>query len=249
YVYLSQLVQSEAMYYAFRGWRRLFEGGECGGALVWQMNDSWPVVSWATVDYYERPKMAFYAISRAMRPVATGVARKMKGRTKADAANVIAHATPHIYPQRESTYSVWVANASIDIRRIKIRIRFISVESGLDVREPIEQTIEAKATGTTEVTKGPTPEEEPIVVVSEIFDLDSKLLSYDVDWPQPLKHLTFPDRGLIVEVCGQEELVVSAGKPVKGLFFTNDGVQWSDNCLDVVPGQKLTIIAKGLKEK
>jgi beta-mannosidase len=38
YVYLSQLVQSEAMYYAFRGWRRLFEGGEYGGALVWQVS-------------------------------------------------------------------------------------------------------------------------------------------------------------------------------------------------------------------
>lgn len=37
YVYLSQLVQSEAMYYAFRGWRRQFEGRECGGALVWQV--------------------------------------------------------------------------------------------------------------------------------------------------------------------------------------------------------------------
>lgn len=38
YAYLSQLVQSEAMYYAFRGWRRLFEGRECGGALVWQVS-------------------------------------------------------------------------------------------------------------------------------------------------------------------------------------------------------------------
>ena len=37
YVYLTQLLQSEAMGYAFRGWRRKFEGRECGGALVWQV--------------------------------------------------------------------------------------------------------------------------------------------------------------------------------------------------------------------
>ena len=37
YVYLTQLLQSEAMYYAYRGWRRLFEGRQCGGALVWQV--------------------------------------------------------------------------------------------------------------------------------------------------------------------------------------------------------------------
>lgn len=39
YVYLSQLTQSEAMYYAFRGWRRQFQGRECGGALVWQVRN------------------------------------------------------------------------------------------------------------------------------------------------------------------------------------------------------------------
>lgn len=38
YIYLTQLLQSEAMYYAYRGWRRQFEGGECGGALVWQVS-------------------------------------------------------------------------------------------------------------------------------------------------------------------------------------------------------------------
>ena len=38
YVYLTQLLQSEAMYYAYRGWRRQFEGRKCGGALVWQVS-------------------------------------------------------------------------------------------------------------------------------------------------------------------------------------------------------------------
>lgn len=227
------------------------------------MNDSWPVVSWAIVDHYERPKMAYYVIARAMRPVATGICRKMKvnprpnlqheafceGRTKADAAGIIAHATPHIYPPKESTYSVWVANATVDIRRLKLRVRFISISSGLKRGECIERTIESKATGTTEVMSGPIPEGETTVVVSEIFDLDGSLLSHDVDWPQPLKHLTFTSSNVKVEIRGPGELAVSASKPVKGLFFTNEGVQWSDNCLDVVPGQTLMITAQGLKEQ
>jgi beta-mannosidase len=226
------------------------------------MNDTWPVVSWAIVDYYERPKMAYYAISRALKPLVTGLARKIAvnprpnlqheafchGRTKADAAGVIAHATPHIYPPKESTYSVWVVNASIEAKKLKARIRFISINSGLEVGDPIEQSVEAKAAGTTDVTHGTTPEAEPTVVTSEIFDSDGNLLSYDVDWPQPLKHLTFSNRQLKVEVREQGVLVVSAAKPVKGLYFTNDGVQWSDNGFDVVPGQTLTVIAEGLKE-
>ncbi|KAJ5619153.1 hypothetical protein N7510_003137 [Penicillium lagena] len=262
YVYLSQLVQSEAMHYAFRGWRRRFEGRECGGALVWQMNDSWPVVSWAIADYHERPKMAYYVIARDMKNLAIGIERKPKinpkpnlqheafcrGKTKADSASVIAHATPHIYPAKESSFYVWVANAAVNSQQADIRIRFISVRTGLEVRNSIVSTVTAKGTGTHEVANGSTPETEPTVVVSELYDQDGKLLAHDVDWPQPLKHLRFPQRGLKVEVHRQEELVVSVARPVKGLFFTNDGVQWSDNCLDVAPGQTLTVIAKGLKE-
>jgi beta-mannosidase len=32
------------------------------GSLYWQLNDVWPVVSWATVDYYGEWKAAHYKI-------------------------------------------------------------------------------------------------------------------------------------------------------------------------------------------
>lgn len=263
YVYLSQLVQSEAMYYAFRGWRRQFEGRQCGGALAWQTNDVWPAVSWSIVDYYERPKMAYYTIARALRPVATGVSRTLKfnpkpnalheaycsGRTRADADGISMHSTPHIYPPKETRFSVYCVNSRTQTQSLKIRVRFVSIKTGREVRESIEQEVEAKPTGTTEVIGGDGPEEEPTVIVSEIWDREGRLLSYDVDWPQPLKHLTFPDRGLKIEARGPDELVVSAAKPVKGLFLLNDGVEWSDNALDVVPGQEIVITAKGLKDE
>lgn len=224
----------------------------------------WPVVSWAIADYYERPKMAYYTIARAMKSVATGISRKMKinpkpnaqhealcnGKTKDDAAGIVTHSTPHIYPPRESTYAVWIVNSSTEAHKLKVRVRFINVESGQEVRERIEREVEANPTGTTEVASGETPEKEPTVVVSEVYNLEGTLLSYDVDWPQPLKHMTFPDRGVRVEARGPEELVVSAAKPVKGLwlFAADDGVQWSDNALDVVPGLEIAVVARGLKE-
>lgn len=39
------------------------------GFLVWQFNDIWPAVSWATVDWYGTPKAAYYYQKRASRPV------------------------------------------------------------------------------------------------------------------------------------------------------------------------------------
>jgi beta-mannosidase len=39
------------------------------GFLVWQYNDIWPAISWATVDWYGTPKPAYYFQKRASRPV------------------------------------------------------------------------------------------------------------------------------------------------------------------------------------
>jgi beta-mannosidase len=39
----------------------------CGGTIVWQLNDCWPVTSWAAVDGYGRAKPLLYAIRHAYR--------------------------------------------------------------------------------------------------------------------------------------------------------------------------------------
>lgn len=76
YVYYTQAMQAETLAAAYRLWRRNWKGrGKelTSGALVWQINDCWPCVSWAICDYYLRPKPAFYAIAREMRPYTVGV--------------------------------------------------------------------------------------------------------------------------------------------------------------------------------
>ena len=39
------------------------------GAVVWQLNDIWPVASWASIDYYGRWKALHYVEKRAFAPV------------------------------------------------------------------------------------------------------------------------------------------------------------------------------------
>lgn len=38
---------------------------QCMGSIVWQLNDCWPVTSWAAVDGYGRPKPVLYALRHA----------------------------------------------------------------------------------------------------------------------------------------------------------------------------------------
>ena len=37
--------------------------------MVWRLNDSWPIVYWAIIDYYLEPKIAYYFLRRAYAPV------------------------------------------------------------------------------------------------------------------------------------------------------------------------------------
>lgn len=43
------------------------------GAVVWQLNDCWPVTSWSAIDGDERPKPLFYALRNAFAPRAVTV--------------------------------------------------------------------------------------------------------------------------------------------------------------------------------
>ena len=65
-VYLSQLLQAEAMRVGVEHWRR---DPACSGTLYWQLNDCWPVASWAGIDYFGRWKAMHYASRRFFAPL------------------------------------------------------------------------------------------------------------------------------------------------------------------------------------
>ncbi|MEP6774392.1 MAG: glycoside hydrolase family 2 protein [Chloroflexota bacterium] len=65
-VYLSQLLQAEAMRVGVEFWRR---HPACSGALYWQLNDCWPVISWSGIDYFGRWKALHYSSRRFFAPL------------------------------------------------------------------------------------------------------------------------------------------------------------------------------------
>ncbi len=57
-VWLSQILQGLAMKMAVENWRRHMPRSM--GTLYWQLNDTWPVASWASLDYFGRWKALHY---------------------------------------------------------------------------------------------------------------------------------------------------------------------------------------------
>jgi beta-mannosidase len=66
-VYLSLVLQAEGISYGVEHWRRHM--GRVSGILYWQLNDCWPVASWASIDYFGRWKALHYAAKRFYAPV------------------------------------------------------------------------------------------------------------------------------------------------------------------------------------
>ncbi|MBT8228216.1 MAG: glycoside hydrolase family 2 protein [Dactylosporangium sp.] len=59
----GQLNQVRAIRFGIEHFRSL--RGRCMGTILWQLNDCWPVTSWAVVDGDGRPKPAWYALRAA----------------------------------------------------------------------------------------------------------------------------------------------------------------------------------------
>lgn len=75
-LYVTQILQGIAIKFGVEHWRR--HRGRCMGALYWQLNDSWPVASWASIDYYGRWKALHYMAKNFYAPVAGTLSRTGK---------------------------------------------------------------------------------------------------------------------------------------------------------------------------
>ncbi|MEY8745214.1 beta-mannosidase [Paenibacillus tundrae] len=71
FLYMSQVLQAEAMKTAIEAHRR--RKPYCMGTLYWQMNDCWPVASWAGMDYLGRWKALQYYAKRSFSDVLISV--------------------------------------------------------------------------------------------------------------------------------------------------------------------------------
>jgi beta-mannosidase len=67
FLWLSQLLQAEGIKIGVEHFRRIRP--RCMGCLYWQINDCWPVASWASIDYYGRWKALHYFARRFYAPI------------------------------------------------------------------------------------------------------------------------------------------------------------------------------------
>lgn len=226
YIYTTQLVQSEALASAYRGWRRRWRGPggyAVAGALVWQLDDCWPVTSWAIVDYAHRPKAACGAIRRCLAPLALGLARDEDG---AD---------------------VWAVNGTLAAVQAQLELRTWTIAGEAVAVERVQVTLEpnrATELGSFGFDPG------GALVLDARLRVGDEVVAREALWPEPFKHYRLPDPLIVVDLAGPETIRVRTVRPAKGVLLSaGDGVVWSDNMLDLMPDDERVITARGLGDR
>ena len=109
-LYASQLLQADAIRYGVEHFRR--NRGRCMGAVYWQLNDCWPVVSWSSIDYGGRWKALHYYAKRFFAPVM--ISCKEEGWMTQEANMNRQHFS------FEKSIRLNVANETLEDRKIKV---------------------------------------------------------------------------------------------------------------------------------
>jgi beta-mannosidase len=100
FVQASQRAQAHGLQIAIEHHRRARRRGG-GGALVWQLNEPWPAISWAIVDFYRTPKPAYEAARRAFSPLLVSLDYPLQACRAGDALEMevwVLNDTPHPVP-------------------------------------------------------------------------------------------------------------------------------------------------------
>jgi beta-mannosidase len=225
-LWLSQILQGMAIKYAVEHWRRAMPRGM--GTLYWQLNDCWPVASWASLDYFGHWKALHYMARHFYAPVLVSMVEDL------EAGTVALHVTnDHRTPVHGTV--VWTVT---DLAGTPLLRGTLPVEAA-----PLANT----PAGTVDVTPalqahGP----RGLLVWAELV-VDGVRVSDNIALFARPKHLALRDPGLMADVRdagdGRFDITLSARYPALWTWveLTDTETRCSDNFVHIRPGAPVTI--------
>lgn len=239
-LYASQLMQAEAIRYGVEHWRR--NRGRCMGAIIWQLNDIWPVASWASIDYYGRWKALHYAAKRFFAPVM--ISAEEEGELSQNPKINEYHPAP-----LEKSFRLNVCNETL--RDVTGEVVWaLRTPDGAIVRQN-QQTLTIPAMSAKWLDKVDCADASLTGhYVSFAFVVDNVAVSEGTCIFCAPKHFEFTDPQLTVEKRG-DTLVITSHAYAKQVWLESEDADLllDDNAFDMNPGTKVVRVVKGTAEK
>lgn len=239
-LYASQLMQAEAIRYGVEHWRR--NRGRCMGAIIWQLNDIWPVASWASIDYYGRWKALHYAAKRFFAPVM--ISAEEEGELSQNPKINEYHPAP-----LEKSFRLNVCNETL--RDVTGEVVWaLRTPDGEIVRQN-QQTLTIPAMSAKWLDKVDCADASLTGhYVSFAFVVDDVALSEGTCIFCAPKHFEFVDPLLTVETRG-DTIIVTSHAYAKQVWLESEDADLllDDNAFDMNPGTKVVRVLRGSAEK
>ncbi|MHB9130665.1 MAG: beta-mannosidase [Armatimonadota bacterium] len=220
-LWLSQILHGIGMQYGVEHWRRNM--ARTMGTLYWQLNDCWPVASWASIDYFGRWKAPHYLAKRFYAPLLiSGVEDAARG-------TVDIHVTSDLPQPREGTVRWYVTDTDGQLLTdARHQVLIAAHADALVAVADAQQLLRRR-------------NRRDMLVWLELW-VDGACVSTNLATFVRPKHLTLHDPRLAVSVqreSATEYLVsITADKPALWAWLTNAELEarYADNFLHVQPG-------------
>ena len=238
FVYASQLLQADGIRYGVEHYRR--NRGRCMGAIYWQLNDCWPVISWSSIDYYGRWKALHYYAKRFFAPVMLSCEEQSWMTVEADMNR------QHF--EFEKSIRLNVTNETLSAR--KVLVKFAVRDASAKILRQEEQWVEVPALSSVWMDKVELPGIDCFneYVSYEAWENEKIISQGTVIFSYP-KYFHYQDPKLSVRVEG-DEIIVSAEAYAKSVEIQNenDDLILEDNYFDMNAGERRVKILDGKPE-
>ena len=226
FVYVGLVLQGQGMRYCFEAHRR--NRPYCMGTLYWQLNDSWPVVSWSGIDYYGNWKALHYQAKRAFAPLIVNPIHE--------------NGNLNVYLLSDKLEDS--AGMTLEMRLMDFNGRKLQQES---------VKVEAPANSSVKVFGKPLDEwadegqRKECYLLLSLKDRQGREIARDIHYFVPTKDLNLP-RAVVKSKLkvsdGRCEVTLSSSKLAKDVFvqIPYQGARFTDNFFDLLPGETRKIV-------
>lgn len=211
----GEFIKAEAEHYRREKWA-------ISGGLMWMYNDCWPAIDWSVVDYYLRPKIAYYYTKRAFAPTIVSF------KQLADRVQLYVTSDDRLRPVRgEMQVGVFsFGTCGFDVQEFEADLAPNSSRSFWESL-PLDELF-------------PDPARQCLVALLRVR---GEIVTKNVYFPLPFREMDFPQPKLLVAREQIEEnrhvITVSADAYARNVALVGvpGSASVSDNYFDLLPGE------------
>ncbi|WP_297643352.1 glycoside hydrolase family 2 protein [uncultured Bacteroides sp.] len=226
FVYVGLVLHGQGMRYCFEAHRR--NRPYCMGTLYWQLNDSWPVVSWSSIDYYGNWKALHYQAKRAFAPLIINPIHE--------------NGNLNVYLLSDKLEDS--SDMTLDMRLMDFKGKKLLQKSA---KVAVAANTSAKVFGCALDEWADEAQRKECYLLLSLKDRQGKEITRDIHYFLPTKDLNLPQTTVNSKLKVQDgrcEVTLSASKLAKDIFvqIPYQGARFTDNFFDLLPGETRKIV-------